>query len=68
MSKHPKDRSIEVNDNNANSDRFTDNSDAWLDQRAHDRDMPPSVMRLYFNIRDGDGRAEQILGENNLIE
>ena len=68
MSKHPTDQSIEVNDDNATSDRFTDNSDMQHNQRAHDRDMSPSVMRLYFNIRDGDGRAEQILGENNLLE
>ncbi len=57
-----------VNDDNAFSDRFTDNSDVQQDQSARERDMPPSVMRLFFNIKDGDGRAEQIRGKNNLLE
>ena len=57
-----------VNDDNSFSTRFADNSDKQQDWQFIEHEIPASVMRLHFNIRDGDGRSQQVLGENDLRE
>jgi len=54
--------------NTAHSDMFNDSIMVQWHESHKFRDMPESVMRLHFNIRDGDGRAVQILGFNKLLE
>ena len=54
--------------NTAHSDMFNDSIMVQWHESHKYRDMPESVMRLYFNITDGDGRAEQIIGFNKLLK
>ena len=61
-------RESDDSSNTAHSDKFNDSIMVQWHESHKYRDMPESVMRLHFNIRDGDGRATQILGFNKLLE
>ena len=54
--------------NTAHSDMFDDSSMVQWHPSHKYRDMPESVMRLHFNIKDGDERAVQIFGFNKLLK
>jgi len=54
--------------NTAHSDMFNDSAMVQWHSSHKFRDMPESVMRLHFNIKDGDGRASQTIGFNKLLK